>query len=110
MIHHIVCFRFKPGVPADRIARTGDALLAMKGAIPEIRAIRWGPNLGPSTGEYPYVLSVILDDMEAVQRYTDHPVHRQTVADHLAEVREARLAVDVEVGSALGSLSPNRNQ
>jgi hypothetical protein len=110
MIHHIVCFRFKPGVTAERIARTGEALLAMEGGISEIRAIRWGPNLGPSAGEYPYVLSVILDDMDAVQRYLDHPVHRQTVTDQLAEVREARLAVDVEIGSALGLGTTSRSR
>jgi stress responsive alpha/beta barrel protein len=96
MILHVVLFRFKPGVAADRIARAGEAFLAMRGAIPDIRRISWGANLGPSAGEYSHVLVVTLDDMVGVERYLQHPVHRQTVADFVADIREARLAVDVE--------------
>jgi hypothetical protein len=43
------------------------------------------------------VLTVKLDDMAAVQRYSDHPVHVETVARFLAPIREARLALDIEV-------------
>ena len=101
MILHLVLFRFKAGTTSDRIAQAGEALLAMRRNIPEIRDIRWGLNLGPSAGEYSHVLSVALDDMAAVQRYLDHPVHRQTLAEQLADIREARLAVDVEADRTL---------
>ncbi len=97
MILHFVLFRFKPGTDSARIARAGEAFLAMQGQIPEIRAVSWGPNLGPSAAEYSQVLVVTVDDMAAVQRYLDHPVHRMTVAEHLGEIREARLAADLEV-------------
>ena len=97
MIHHIVCFRFKPGTPDAAIEAAGVALRGMQGQIPEVREVRWGPNLAPSAGEYPWVLIVLLDDMDAVERYTLHPVHQQVVAQFLAPVRDARLAVDVEV-------------
>jgi hypothetical protein len=72
VILHIVLFRFKPGVT------------------------RWGANLGPSVGEYSHVLTVSLDDMPAVDRYLDHRVHRRTISEHIAEIREARLALDIE--------------
>lgn len=97
MIHHIVCFRFKPGTADATIAAAGEALCGMQGRIPEIREVRWGPNLAPSAAEYPWVLVVLLDDMGAVARYTEHPVHQEVVARHLAPVREARLALDVEM-------------
>lgn len=97
MIQHIVCFRFREGITAGQIGVAGDALLGMLGRIPEIRAIRWGPNLAPSAGDYSHVLTVDLDDMGAVERYLDHPLHRQVVADHLTPIRESRLAIDVEV-------------
>lgn len=96
MILHIVLFRFKPGVTSARIAQAGEALVAMQSGIPEIRAIRWGANLGPSVGEYSHVLTVSLDEMPAVDRYLDHPVHRRTISEHIAEIREARLALDIE--------------
>ncbi len=97
MIHHIVCFRFQPGTTNDQIAAAEAALLGMAGKIPEIRAIHWGANLAPSVGEYSHVLVVAVDDMPAVLRYSEHPVHQQVVSEFLAPIREARLALDVEV-------------
>jgi len=97
MIHHIVCFRFKPDTPAERIAATGAALLAMQGKIPEVRGVHWGPNLAPSAAEYSHVLTVLADDMTAVGRYLEHPVHQDTVARYVAPIRETRLALDVEL-------------
>ena len=97
MIYHIVCFRFKSGTAAERIAAAGKALQDMQGKIPGIRGVLWGPNFAPSAAEYSHVLTVILDDMNCVARYLEHPVHQQTIAQHLAPIREARLAIDVEI-------------
>ncbi len=95
MIHHIVCFRFHENTPSERIAQAGEALRAMAGRIPEIREVAFGPNHAPSAGEFSHVLTVVCDDMDAVHRYMAHPVHLQTVADHIAPIRSARLAIDV---------------
>jgi hypothetical protein len=97
MIHHIVCFRIKPDALPEAIAEAGAALLAMKRRIPEIRSVRWGRNLAPSAAEYSHVLTVVVDDMAAVARYLEHPVHQDTVARFIAPIREARLAIDVEL-------------
>ena len=96
MIQHIVCFRFKDGTAPEQIAEAGAGLLAMRGRIPEIRSISFGPNLAPSATEYSHVLTVVVDDMAAVRRYGDHPVHLETVSRFLAPIREARLALDIE--------------
>ena len=97
MIYHIVCFRFKPDTPADSIAAAGAALQGMAGQIDGILGVLWGPNLGPSATEYSHVLTVMLDNMDSLARYTDHPVHKKVIADYLAPIREARFAIDVEV-------------
>jgi hypothetical protein len=97
MIHHIVCFRFKPDTSAERIAAAGAALLCMQGKIPELRGVHWGPNFAPSAAEYSHVLTVRADDMTAVGRYLEHPVHQDTVARYIAPIRDARLAIDVEL-------------
>ena len=96
MILHLVLIRFKPGTEPARIVRALDGMLAIRPRIPEIREISWSPNLGPSSEEYSHVLRVILDDMGAVQRYLDHPVHKAAVVEQLGEIREARLAIDIE--------------
>lgn len=98
MIHHIVLFRFRPDATAGQAAAAGEALLAMRGRIPAVRSVSWGPNLGDSAAEWPWVLVVACDDMAAVAEYSAHPVHRETVERFVAPVREARLAIDVEVG------------
>ena len=97
MILHVVAFRFRPGTAAATIEAAGSALLAMSGLIPEIREIRWAPNLAPGAGEYTHVLTVLLDDMAALERYTVHPVHQRVVTESLVPIREARLALDIEV-------------
>lgn len=98
MIHHIVLFRFRSSATAAETDSVGPALLAMKPRIPEIRDIAYGPNLGPSAAEYSHILLVVVDDMDAVRRYAEHPVHVDTVARFIAPIRDARLAVDLAVG------------
>ena len=98
MIRHVVLFRFRADATAAQVEAAGEALRGMRGRIPEVRAVTWGPNLAPSAAEWPWVLVVTVDDMAAVQRYVDHPVHADIVARLLAPYREARLAVDVETG------------
>ncbi|MGE0352117.1 MAG: Dabb family protein [Gemmatimonadales bacterium] len=98
MILHLVLFRLKPDTPPARLAEVERAILAMKERIPEIRDIKWGPNLGPSAGEYTHIAVVTCDDMAAVQRYLDHPVHKETVQRYIHPIREGRIAADVYVG------------
>ncbi len=97
MIHHVVLFQLTPDATPERIAGLRDVILAMQGRIPEIRGIAFGPNLAPSAAEWPWCLLVLVDDMAAVQRYTEHPVHVEMVERHLAPIRAARLAVDFAV-------------
>lgn len=99
MIHHVVLFRWTASATPDQVHAAGSALLGMTGRIPEVRAASFGPNLGPSRAEYSHALLVVADDMPAVQRYTDHPVHLDVVKQFLAPIREARLAVDLEVSA-----------
>ena len=96
MILHVVLFRFRSSTSAVEIEDAKRALLAMRGAISEIRGISFGPNLGPTSDEWPHVLTVRLENMSAVARYLAHPVHVDTVAKYVAPIREARLAVDRE--------------
>ena len=97
MIQHIVLFKFKESATPGQIVEAEDALLAMKKGIPEIKGIHFGPNLGPSVKEWSHVLVVTCEDMGAVQRYLDHPVHRHTIDRFIAPIRDARLAADLEV-------------
>jgi hypothetical protein len=96
MIQHIVLFKIRDAATPGQIVEATEALLDMRKAIPEISAVHFGPNLGPSVKEYSHVLMVTCADMGAVQRYLDHPVHRSTVDRFIAPIRDARVAVDLE--------------
>ena len=96
MIHHTVLFRWKPGTPPERQAELARKLEALQGVVPEIRAIHAGPNLDASASEWPFVLLVLVEDQAALKRYLAHPAH-QAVAKEIAEVREARMASDLDV-------------
>lgn len=97
MIHHIVLFRFRADTDLSRVSAAGDALRGMRGRIAEVRDVVWGPNVGPTARDYPWVLIVTVDDMDAVQRYAEHPLHREIVEQFITPIREARMAVDLEV-------------
>ena len=96
MIQHIVLFKIRESTTPGQIVEAGEALLAMKAGIPEIKSIHFGPNLGPSVKEYSHVLILTCEDMGALQRYLDHPIHRNTVAQFIGPIRDARLAADLE--------------
>ncbi len=98
MIHHIVLFRFKPGTSDPAIAAMRTALLAMPARIPDIRWIDFGGNQAPGSAEYTHALVIGFDDMAAVLRYGEDPHHKAVIAEFIAPIREARVAVDVEIG------------
>ncbi len=98
MIHHIVQFQWKPEATAEQVAAVGAGLLAMRGRIPEIRDVRFGPNLVEEAVPYSHVLVVVCDDMAAVRRYIAHPVHQETVAQYTRPIMQSRLAADLDVG------------
>jgi hypothetical protein len=97
VIHHVVLFRWIPSATAEQVAAAGSALLGMKGKIPEVRSVAFGPNLAESRAEYTHALMVVVDDMAAVKRYVDHPHHVDVAKTYLLPIREARLAIDLEV-------------
>ena len=96
MILHVVLFRFRESTSPLQVEDARRALQAMRGAVPGVRSVRFGPNLAPSATEWPFVLVVTLEDPAAIARYLADPVHVDTVAKYVTPILEARLAVDSE--------------
>lgn len=97
MIHHTVLIRWKRETSVERQSELAAKLRALKSVIPEIRSIHTGPNLDANAVEWPFALLVVVDDLAALKRYVDHPAH-QAVSKEVSAARDARLAVDLEVG------------
>ena len=90
-------FRWISSATPEQVAAAGAALLGMRGRIPEVHAVSFGPNMAESRAEFSHALLVVVDDMAAVKRYVDHPHHVEVAKTFLLPIREARLAIDFEV-------------
>ena len=96
MMLHIVLLRFRERTSPIEIEDARRALRAMRGVVPGVRSVSFGPNRAPSAAEWPHVLVVGVEDADAIARYLAHPVHTDTVAKYVTPILEARLAVDAE--------------
>ena len=94
MIKHIVCFKLNEGESPEKAK---EVLLSMKGNVPLIREIEVGVDVLHSERSYDVVLSVVLDDMNALEEYQKDPYHCEVVKKHMHKVRKSSVAIDYEI-------------
>lgn len=99
MLKHIVMWRFIDGAEgksrAQHAAWMKTHLEALVGTVPEIRSLEVGVNGSQSPMAYDAVMTLTVDDAEALRRYRLHPAH-QAISEHCHAVRESRVVVDYE--------------
>ena len=74
MIKHIVMWKFKDG-EEENMMIFRERLLALKGQIPEIRAMEVGINVNPSERSFDAVLVSEFDSLEDLRSYSVNPLH-----------------------------------
>ena len=100
MLKHIVMWKFIDG--AQGRSATEHALWmkshleALVGQIPEIKSLEVGVNISSSPMAYDAVLTLVVEDAEALRRYREHPAH-QEISQYCHEVRSARTVVDYNI-------------
>ncbi|MGN1119988.1 MAG: Dabb family protein [Oscillospiraceae bacterium] len=94
MIRHIVMWKFKEE-EHDNMLVFRDRLLALKGQIPEIRAMEVGININPSERSYDAVLVSEFDSLEALKAYSVNPLHVE-VSKFCKTIRTASVSCDYE--------------
>lgn len=94
MIKHIVMWKFKEG-EYDNMLLFKERLLALKGQIPEIRAMEVGININPSERSYDAVLVSEFDSLEALKAYSANPLH-VAVSDFCKTIRTTSASCDYE--------------
>jgi hypothetical protein len=85
MIHQrIVCFRFKPGTPEERIQSHMDAFRRMSDEIMEILGYQGGRTVAEPEREKAYdsLHYMTFRRFEDILIYRNHPVHQQFIANH----------------------------
>lgn len=98
MVKHIVLFKLREDVPAEKKL---DAMRSFKAAIealperiPVIRKVEVGLNINPSEAWHIALYSEF-DSLDDVKLYAAHPDH-VAAGKLLAEVKESRACVDYE--------------
>lgn len=94
MIRHIVMWKFKEG-EQENMLLFRDRLLALKGQIPEIRAMEVGININPSDRSYDAVLVSEFDSLEALKAYSTNPLHVE-VSSFCKTIRTSSVSCDYE--------------
>lgn len=94
MIKHIVMWKFREN-ERDNMLLFRERLLALKGKIPEIRAMEVGVNVNPSDRSYDAVLVSEFDSLDALKSYSENPLHVE-VAEFCKTIRTGSVSVDYE--------------
>jgi hypothetical protein len=94
MIKHVVCFKLKKGEGAEEAKRI---LLSMQGNVPTLRGIEVGIDELHSERSYDIILTVLLDDMDALRAYQLDEYHNRVVKAHMHRVCEGSVAIDYTV-------------
>ena len=93
MLKHIVCFKLKDNSLAN-CEKARDVLLSMQGNVEYLRDIKVGIDILHSERSYDLILETVLDDMDALEAYQQHPYHVSVVKKHMHAVRETSVAID----------------
>lgn len=87
-------WKFKEG-ERENMLLFRERLLALKGQIPEIRAMEVGVNVNPSERSYDAVLVSEFDSLEALKSYSTNPLH-VAVSEFCKTIRTNSVSVDYE--------------
>lgn len=96
MIKHTVCFKLKDN-SEEMLNKTVQVLRSMEGNVPMLKGIEVGKDFLGSARSYDIILTVTLDNAEALDAYQQDNYHCNVVKKHMHSVIEASVAVDYEI-------------
>ena len=94
MIKHVVCFKLNEGESPEKAK---EVLLSMKGNVPMLKDIEVGVDKLHSHRSYDVILSVVLEDMNALSDYQKDAYHCEVVKKHMHAVTKTSVAIDFEI-------------
>lgn len=94
MIKHVVCFKLNDG-ESPLVAK--QVLLSMNCNVPMLRGIEVGIDELRSARSYDVMLTVLLDDMQALSDYQVDPYHVGVVKKHMHAVTKTSVSMDYTI-------------
>ena len=101
MFRPVVMMRFSDDMTEEQKEAVRDALRRLPEIIPEIRAYRFGDDLGLRDDNFDFAVTADFDDVESFVVYRDHPDHQKAIAEFIAPIVKRRAAVQFEWPAAL---------
>lgn len=97
MLRHIVMVTFKPETTEDQKDAYRTTVRGFADAMPEIRSLVCGDNVGSGPNHHDFAIVADFDDMAAFRRYIDGPVHQLYVEEHARKVVAKLAAIQHEI-------------
>ena len=95
MINHVVLINFKAGIKDADIDALEKILDQLPNKIVEIQTYEFGRDLLQTGRSYDFALVALFANLEAVQRYQEHPAHLKAL-QQITRLSENILTVDFE--------------
>lgn len=95
MINHVVLIKFKTGIKDADIDALEKILDQLPNKIVEIQTYEFGRDLLQTARSYDFALVALFANLEAVQRYQEHPAHLKAL-QQITRLSENILTVDFE--------------
>jgi hypothetical protein len=94
-------FRFTEDTTDDQKEALRAGLTRLPEIIPEIRAYRFGEDVGINEGNFHFVVTADFDDAESYLSYRDNGDHQKLIAELIKPIVAERAAVQFEWLAAL---------
>ncbi len=94
MVKHVVCFKLKDFNDA---VKAKEILLSMETNVPLVRGIEVGIDELRSSRSFDVMLTVILDDFNALEEYQKDAYHVSVVKEFMHRVIEKSISFDYEI-------------
>jgi hypothetical protein len=101
VFRHVVMFRFSPDMTDEQKQALRAGLNRMPEVIPEIRAYRFGDDVGINDGNFDFVVTADFDDAGSYLSYRDNADHQKLIAELIKPFVTERTAVQFEWAAAL---------
>jgi hypothetical protein len=101
MLRHVAMFKFKSGIGDEQMAQARDALNALLGVVPSLRAMTTGLNMEhdlyyhAAERNWDMVLVADFDDLDGLESYFAHPVMK-AASDLVASVTQKEITARVQ--------------
>jgi hypothetical protein len=97
MIRHVVLLKWNEKCTDEAVAEVTRGLTALPGQIPEIRAYRFGPDLGLNRRNANYVLVADFENQADFESYVVHPAHVDFMTNLTGPILESFNAAQFEM-------------